>query len=251
MRSEDAGATARVLPETWVREATRAQVPDGGYGYHWWIGPGGAAYAYGLFAQHSIVFPRHDAVLAVTAAVSDRALLEVVWKHFPAAFDGPSDSTAVSALSARLAALRLLPPLAPSASPVAAQVTGRTFHVGPNEDGVERVTFEFAADRCRFRLRDGRGEHSIVAGTSDWIESDTSMTGNRLHHQYQPESMRVVAGGRWVDPRTFEMTWQFAETAFRDRVVCRFDGADGVTVNRSVNVNSAATSRPTLHGRTT
>jgi hypothetical protein len=154
-------------------------------------------------------------------------------------------------VAARLAALRLLSPPAPSSSPVAAQVTGRTFRVDPNEDGVEHVAFEFTADRCRFRLRDARGEHTIVAGTSDWIEGDTSMTGNRLHHQYQPESMRVVAGGRWVDPRTFEMTWQFAETAFRDRVVCRFHGADRVMVDRSVNVNSAETSRPTLHGRAT
>jgi CubicO group peptidase (beta-lactamase class C family) len=242
----------QVLPESWVREATSAQVPHGGYGYHWWIGPGAAAYAFGLFAQHSIVFPRQDAVLAITAAVSDyRDLLKRVWKHFPAAFEGPSDGPAVSAVAARLAALRLLSPPAPSSSPVAAQVTGRTFRVDPNEDGVEHVAFEFTADRCRFRLRDARGEHTIVAGTSDWIEGDTSMTGNRLHHQYQPESMRVVAGGRWVDPRTFEMTWQFAETAFRDRVVCRFHGADRVMVDRSVNVNSAETSRPTLHGRAT
>ena len=120
-----------------------------------------------------------------------------------------------------------------------------------NGDGVETVAFDFTGDRCRFRLRDARGEHAIVAGASDWIEGDTSMTGNLLHHQFQPDSMRVVAGGRWVDPRTFDMTWQFAETAFRDRVVCRFTGDDVVTVDRSVNVNSAATSRPTLRGRAT
>lgn len=52
---------------------------------------------------------------------------------------------------------------------------------------------------------------------------------------------------RWIDDRTLEMTWQFVETAFRDRVVCRFDG-ERITLDRSVNVNSAATSRPTLLG---
>jgi hypothetical protein len=44
------------------------------------------------------------------------------------------------------------------------------------------------------------------------------------------------------------MTWQFAETAFRDRVVCRFDG-DRMSLDRSVNINSAATSLPTISGR--
>jgi hypothetical protein len=87
----------------------------------------------------------------------------------------------------------------------------------------------------------------LQVGLADWIEGHTSMTGNKLHHEYQPDSMRVVEGGRWTDPATFEMTWLFAESAFRDRVICRFQG-DRMTLDRSVNVNSAATSLPTLHG---
>ena len=50
-----------------------------------------------------------------------------------------------------------------------------------------------------------------------------------------------------VDEGTLEMTWIFAETAFRDRVVCRFEQGR-VTVERSVNVNSSALSWPTLVG---
>jgi hypothetical protein len=56
-----------------------------------------------------------------------------------------------------------------------------------------------------------------------------------------------VAGARWLDENTLEMTWIFAETAFRDTVVCRFE-SDRVTLNRGVNVNSAALSWPTLSG---
>jgi hypothetical protein len=44
------------------------------------------------------------------------------------------------------------------------------------------------------------------------------------------------------------MTWIFAETAFRDTVVCRFDSG-GVAIERSVNVNSSALSWPRLSGR--
>ncbi len=50
------------------------------------------------------------------------------------------------------------------------------------------------------------------------------MTGARLHHEYEPDRMRVVAGARWIDDNTLEMTWQYVEAAFRDTVVCKFGG---------------------------
>jgi hypothetical protein len=60
--------------------------------------------------------------------------------------------------------------------------------------------------------------------------------GNKLQHQYQPDTMRVVAGGEWRDARTFVVTWTFVESG---PYMC-FD--------RSVNVNSSATELPTLTG---
>ncbi len=106
--------------------------------------------------------------------------------------------------------------------------------------------FTFAGNRCQFTMRDGRGTHAVDVGVGRWIEGRTSVTGNKLHHQYQPDSMLVVAGGQWLAPDTFEMTWQFAETAFRDTISCRFTG-DHMTFDRSVNVNSAARYLPTVH----
>ena len=241
----------RVLPAEWVRAATTPKVASGEYGYQWWIGPDRAYYALGLFTQLSIVFPAHDAVLAVNSAINgSEKLLPTIWKAFPAAFRAgalPRDDAGHAALRDRTAHLRLLPALAATSSPVAERISGRRFRMAPNDDGVESVAFAFSGDRCVFTLRDARGEHRVDVGLRDWIEGGTSMTGNKLHHQYQPDAMVVVAGGRWSDPDTFEMTWQFAETAFRDRVVCRFRG-NGMTLDRSVNVNSAATSLPTLRG---
>ena len=71
------------------------------------------------------------------------------------------------------------------------------------------------------------------------------MDGNKLHHQDQPDTMRVVAGAEWRDARTFVMSWTFVESAFRDTVVCRFAGPY-MRFDRSVNVNSSATELPTL-----
>jgi CubicO group peptidase (beta-lactamase class C family) len=242
----------RVLSEKWVRAATSPQVPSGKYGYQWWIGPGRAYYALGLFTQLSIVFPEHDAVLAINGAIDGSSkLLPTIWKHFPAAFAHrpiPFAEAAHRRLVARTRDLSLLPRLGTTRSPVAPRISGRVFRIEPNAQQVEAVRFTFAGNACQFTLRDHRGEHKISVGLGNWIEGRTSMTGNALHHQYQPDMMVVVAGGRWIDPQTFEMTWQFAETAFRDRVICRFDG-DRMTLDRSVNVNSADTSLPTLRGR--
>lgn len=238
----------QVLSEQWVRAATRDQVP-GEYGYQWWMGPNKVYYALGLFTQLSIVFPEHDAVLATTSAIDgSKHLLPLVWKHFPAAFGATKPNIPASAaLLERTEKLRVLPPFVPKSSPLAAKISGRTFTVDTNVDGVKNVRLDFTADRCVFRMSDARGQHEVANGIRDWLEGDTSITGNELHHQYQPDRMRVVAGARWLDDQTLEMTWQFVETAFRDRVVCRFDG-ERITLDRSVNVNSAATSRPTLLG---
>jgi hypothetical protein len=242
----------RILSPEWVRAASTPRVSTGEYGYQWWMGPNKAYYALGLFTQASIVFPEHDAVLAFNAAINgSKEILPTIWKILPAVFGAapiaPANA-AYAALRERTNGLRLLPPLAFSSSPIVPSISGRTFRMEPNEDQVETLRFEFAGDFCRFLLRDHRGEHEVKVGLSDWIEGRTSMTGNKLHHQYQPDSMVVVAGGRWTDANIFDMTWQYAETAFRDRVVCRFDG-DRVSLDRSVNINSAATSLPTIKGR--
>lgn len=242
----------RILSSEWVRAATTPQVSDGGYGYQWWIGPDEAYYALGLFVQTSIVFPEHDAVLAVTSAIDGSAkLLPIVWKAFPSAFRAgpkPVNEAGYAALEDRTSKLTLLPDLTLTTSPIAARISGRTFRIAPNPDGVETVALTFAGDQCRFELRDARGLHRVVVGLDDWVEGETSMTGNKLHHEYQPDSMVVVGGGRWIDPTTFEMIWQFAETAFRDRVLCRFNGNE-MTLDRSVNLNTADTSLPTLRGQ--
>lgn len=240
----------QVLSEQWVDAATRPQVPGGEYGYQWWMGPGRVGYALGLFTQLSIVFPEHEAALAITSAIDgSKHLLPHIWRHFPAAFaDAAGSAGDAERLAARSHALRLLPELRVTTSERAAAISGRNFTVDANEDGVASVRFDFERERCRFALRDGRGEHVVQVGLADWIEGDTTMTGNKLHHQYQPAQLRVVAGGRWLDSQTFEMTWQFVETAFRDRVICRFQD-DRVTLDRSVNVNSAELQRPTVHAQ--
>jgi hypothetical protein len=242
----------QLLPADWVRQATSPKRGNA-HGYHWWMGPDGSFYAYGVFGQFAVAFPGHDAVLAVTAAVSpgEDALRSLIWRHFPAALgssqpapDPPGDRV----LASRWKRLRLLPNIERRDASIAAQVSGRTYAVEPNEDGVTSLRFDFASDRCVFHIEDARGAHSVDVGLDDWLEGETTVSGAALHHGYEPASLRVVSGGRWLGPETFEMTWQFVETSFRDKVVARFaDGA--LTLDRSVNVNSRPTMRPTIVAR--
>ena len=240
----------QLLSAKWVSEASKKQVTDGPYGYQWWIGPGSAFYAAGLFGQFSIVFPEHNAVLAIFAAI-DRArqFPPTVWKHFPSAFESSALplSPDTAALSQRESQLRLLKPYPPSDSPTSARISGRLFKLKSNDQAASTVEFEFLRSSVRYSLIDDRGSHSVTAGLGRWIEQSTTMTGARLHHEYQPETMRVVAGAVWRSPSELVMTWQFVESAFRDTVVCLFD-EDRVSIDRRVNVNSGELKLPTLYG---
>jgi CubicO group peptidase (beta-lactamase class C family) len=240
----------QLLSPQWVREASRKQVPDGSYGYQWWTGPDGEFYALGLFTQLSIVFPKHDAVLAVFAAIDGSAkLLPTVWKHFPPAFESSAlpSSTEAIVLGQRESKLRLLEPYSRTTSPTAAKISGRVFKLLPNDQGALTVRFDFSRGAVRYSLTDDRGAHFVTSGLSRWNEQSTTMTGARLHHEYQPDTMRVVAGAVWQSQDELEMTWQYVESAFRDTVVCRFEG-DRVAIDRRVNVNSGELKLPTLSG---
>jgi hypothetical protein len=57
----------------------------------------------------------------------------------------------------------------------------------------------------------------------------------------------VVASARWLDPQTLEMVWIFAESSFRDTVVCRFK-KDRAHLERRVNVNSGGRESPQIIG---
>ncbi|MDB6011571.1 MAG: beta-lactamase [Gammaproteobacteria bacterium] len=242
----------RILSEAWIAEATRSHGDD--YGYQWTTTPDGTYAAIGIFMQFVMVFPRHEAALAVVGAAQEgsRVYRPIVQRHFPRAFEEQLPASeaqkADTHLRSRLVAAGVQPPIAANSSNTVARISGKTFRIEPNPLGVTAVRFVFGNDRCVFHLVDASGDHSVVCGLRDWIESRTDVPGADLHHGYSLQSAVVVASAAWTDENTLRMIWIFAETAFRDTVVCRFDN-DSVTVERSVNVNSSALSWPQLSGK--
>jgi hypothetical protein len=116
-----------------------------------------------------------------------------------------------------------------------------------NAAGVASIRFEFLADRCVVYLTDAEGTYSVTAGLGGWVEGRTSMPGSDLHHGYRLLDAPVVANAGWTDSHTLTMEWIFAETAFRDTVVCVFED-DRLVFRRRVNVNSSLTEHPDLVG---
>jgi CubicO group peptidase (beta-lactamase class C family) len=237
----------RILPARWIAQATRAQgAPD--YGYHWVVGDGYYA-ALGVFVQMLAVYPAANSVIMLTGAMKESAvLLPHLKKHFPAAFNGPTDDTADARLAARLAAWQTVPAYDSEAPGDAADIAGSRWIVDPNPLGITALAFEPAPDGIKLTIDDDEGSHAIVAGWNGWVEGASEMPGAMLHHGYRLRGTPVIAGARWAKPRELEMVWHFAESAFRDTLTFRF-AEDHLTLDRTVNINTGARAWPSLTAR--
>ena len=237
----------QILPAAWVKAATQPQGgPNSRYGYHWMMKPVGAFSALGVFVQMAAVYREHDATLVVVGGMKNSAeIIPYIEQYFPAAFGGGGAPEADARLEVRLASMAERPSLV-SACAAPADST-RVFAMAENGLGVKQLSFEFRGNELTFELTDSQTTHRLNVGIDHWLAGLTSMPGRGLHHGYEFNEAQVVAGARWLDTRTLEMNWIYPQTAFRDRVMCVFEG-NGVSVARSVNVNSAQREQEVLVG---
>lgn len=265
----------QVLSKEWTTAATSAQVKDivighfdgkryadpsapgaekrEGYGFQWWRGPDNTFTASGLFGQHSIVFPDHDAVVAFTGAIAPREkrVHKLIWAHIVADMQkghAPTDvaSTADAKLAQRMASLSIASDHTP-AVPAGREGFHAAYKIDANPDSIEKIEIRCQGDTCTVSMTDERGLHHVAASFTGWIDSQTTMTGWQLHHSYQPDQSRVFARAFWRTHDELVLEWYFIETAFRDEVVCRFDG-EKITYDRRVNTNSMRKEMDQLSG---
>jgi CubicO group peptidase (beta-lactamase class C family) len=244
----------RLVPAEWVAAATARQVPNGpsqnpdweqGYGYQFWRCRHGAYRGDGAFGQFCVVMPEQEAVLAITSGVANlQRVLDLVWEHLLPAIGAralPEDRAGQDALARRLAALRLPRPSGQPGSPLAAGLSGRTFAVAENDDKIESIAFDFAADGSTLTIRDDQGEHRITCGHGTWSRGLTALGG--------PEPAPVAGSGAWTDERTYLAQICWSEAPWLQTLTCRFDG-DRVSVDRQVNVSFPGRPEPSrLEGR--
>ena len=252
-------AGQQLIPAAWVADATSYQTPNNGdnidwqqgYGYQFWRCQHNAYRGDGAFGQYCIVMPEQDAVLAMTSGVGNmQAVLDQVWTHLlPAMAAQPlgADVAAQAALENRLAELRLPAVTGAATSPLAAQVSGQTYHFSdvpaspdPRDLPLQSITLTFGDGETVCRLTDARGEHMVTCGQWAWRVGATTYN--------QPTGQQVAGCGAWTAEDTYTMQVQFIERPFSLTATCRF--VDGELHYQSqMNVSFGPTEGPALVGR--
>lgn len=211
----------RLLPESWVAEATRVQISHGsggasdweqGYGFQFWM----ARHGYrgdGAFGQFCVVLPGQDAVLAITSeTVEMQRVLDLVWEHLlPACGPGPLSGrdAADAALAHRLTRLALPPAEgeAVTGGPAEEGEVVFTPHGGVCAEQPSLTSVEVAPGGRLTLVDDGdRLELGPGAGESGWTVVD--------------EPVPVAVSGGRTDAETLVIDVAFLETPHHLVVTC-------------------------------
>ena len=248
----------RLLPAEWVAAATSRQVSNGsnpasdwdqGYGYQFWRCRHGVYRGDGAFGQYCIVMPEQDAVIAITGGVRDmQAVLNLVWEHLlpgmKAAAPLPADAPAQDRLSKKLASLSLPPQAGKPTSPNARRVSGRTYELPKNDDGIEAIAVDL-------------GQEPTLVVRSEGQRVPRAFRHGRVATGRAPADGPRRARGRtrptpWPRPAPGPTTTPMVKACFHETPFCatlclRFAG-DALVLDREMNVGFGPTKRPTLVG---
>ena len=251
----------RLLPKAWVEQATSKQVPNGGnpnsdwnqgYGYQFWRCQHNFYRGDGAFGQFCIVMPEQDAVLAITSGVPDmQAVMNAAWDTLLPAMKPEAllpDPRQAEKAALRLKNLALTPPRGSDSSPVAEQVSGKTYLFKPNYETLHSLTFDFKASTLLYRLIGGgerRGKHVLSFGYGSWVEGESFLGGSHLPGQ--PVAYQVAAMGTWISEDTFVLTLCQYRTPYILTITCHFEG-EKLHYDFKLNVSFGPTERPQLVG---
>lgn len=261
----------RLLPETWVAEATAAQVPSQvawgtrpkadndwlqGYGYQFWRCRHDAYRGDGAFGQYCVVMPKEDAVVAITAESANLpGILDAVWAHVLPALRGEGQPGGFRPLQEKISTLNLPRPQGEPTSPLTEALNGKKIVFEANALSWRSIAFRFEPKECEVLLRISNTEHRVLVGLTHWhpYGTDLPTAPLKLTGTYGPEPTpnRLATAGAWTDPNTFTMIWRFTETAHYDTLTCRFEGGNvRLRFRNSLSIlSNAPDKRPELTGK--
>jgi hypothetical protein len=215
----------QLFSEVWVTEATAAQISTGqdadsdwaqGYGYQFWRCRHGAYRGDGVFGQYCVVMPEQDAVLAITGGMELEGMqqpLNLLWEIvLPAMGSAPLayNSASQHRLTEKVSTLTLPPVQGLAQSPMASQVSGRTYALDANSLGFETITLNFTGSTCTATVKSAEGEETITCGYGLWQQSHTTL----LNEPWLSGLTPVVASGAWTTEECFTMAVRLYETPF-------------------------------------
>ncbi len=229
----------QLLPASWIEEATMKQTDsqegDGdwsqGYGYQFWRCTPGCYRGDGAFGQYCIVIPEKDAVVAMNSdSVSMPESMQLVWDYLlPAMKDSetlPADKKLQKLLKKSLEALTIQPPQHQKNVALQSSVNGREIKFPSNDLGLASLRLEFSANKCRIKLVDTYGTHTVVGGINEWNVGDNA--------RVEPMSLlaipgrtsvptKIAASVTWPNENELSLTWKYVENAHTDTINLKFE----------------------------
>jgi hypothetical protein len=222
---------AQIVSGKWVSEATSPKMKVrgmgliDGYGYNWWIGSGGFYLAIGRGGQWILIIPQYDMVIVMTGnSGSEGKVREKIIREFvlPAVMsdkaipENPAAAQALSDLAGAAAAgsdVRLVTRV--SDSPVAGEISGKTFILEKNVLGIDWLKIVFAPGSSTAELvfhRDGTGTSELSVGLDGIARRSAGRYG-----------LPVFTRGAWISDSEFEIEMDEVANINRWKITARWD----------------------------
>jgi hypothetical protein len=185
-----------------------------------------------------------------------QAVLNLVWDILlPAMSVEPlqADQRAANRLKRTLQTLQLPPTPGAADSPLAAEVSGKTYTFEPNYETLHSLSFDFGKESftLSYRLLGGgvrRGLHHLMGRYGAWQETETVLGTGGPRGIAPAEPQPIAASGAWTAADTFTLTLCMYETPFIATISCRF-AREQVFYNFKFNVSFGPTQMPELVGK--
>lgn len=218
----------RLISESWVEEATGYQTSNGsnpesdweqGYGYQFWQCRHNLYRGDGAFGQYCIVMPEQDAVLAITSGSDDmQGIMNIAWEHLlPAMEEGAlqADKEGLDLLNQKLKDLAIGTVEGEKSSPLAKELSGRTYRIKQNNRGISAISFNFEGTSPEISIISDEGEYAFSAAYGKTMKGSLAIP--------QLVSQKVAASGAWEADDTYAVNIIYYETPQSMKYTFRFE----------------------------
>lgn len=243
-------AGQQVLSKDWVEAASTLKIvqhPDllpakkdssdweQGYCYQMWRCRHNAFRADGAYGQYIVVMPDQDAVVVITSETPDlQGELNLVWQYLLPAMQAeklPDNSAGATRLKRKLSSLALPLSTKFTDSPLASAISGETFSMAANQQGIQSISLRFQAGLCQLRLKTDTTTFPLVFSSDKWIPAETTRHGPNLFggakaNQVGLPLFKVAGNYRWTDDHTLELTLRYLESPHTETFTCHFEKAN-------------------------
>lgn len=246
----------QVIPEHWVREATRKQIDNEdngssrdclcGYGYCFWKNHGDL-YSYradGLFSQFGIVFPEYNAVVITTSGIpNEQAALDCIWEFFPRAFEEKDTenislgehfieqpchgghSYFESVVEDRYIKFQKKLLLNIIGFPMSVLPLAVTYMMTDKAGNIDMVKFRFQEHECTLEWSEGDEKNCIPLGMDGRYRYSVMRLGKT--------DFKVCSNACWIDSKTLLVSIRPLETVGKRNMIFKFRGGDKVVMTPS------------------